>query len=167
MKAKERGDAGELSPLEFQRQRRIGVLARASIERLEALVTSLYPSELPIYDLLRAPETGLVMIQGRAGGDGQPFNVGEMTVTRCALRLREAGAVGFGYVAGRSTRHAELAALFDALGETERHGAAIEAHVVEPLIEDETARKRTVQAKAAETKVDFFTLVRGEDPIRA
>ncbi|GAB4376283.1 MAG: hypothetical protein Kow00121_23160 [Elainellaceae cyanobacterium] len=68
------------------------------------------------------------MVQGRTGGAGQPFYLGEMTITRCVVRLEtpdleeaiasqfpEGVIVGFGYVAGRSHRHAELAALCDAL----------------------------------------------------
>lgn len=34
---------------------------------------------------LRPAETGLVMLRGRIGGDGAPFNAGEATVTRAAV----------------------------------------------------------------------------------
>ncbi len=63
---------------------------------------------------MRGPEGGLVMVRGRAGGGGAPFNLGEMTVTRCTVRLGS-GLVGHAYVAGREPRRAELAALVDAL----------------------------------------------------
>ena len=66
------------------------------------------------YRVLRGPEAGLVMVRGRAGGGGAPFNLGEMTATRCTVRT-EAGFVGHAYVAGRNERQAELAALADAL----------------------------------------------------
>ena len=54
------------------------------------------------------------MARGRPGGDGAPFNLGEMTVTRCTVRLED-GTVGHAYVAGRDMRQAELAAVLDAV----------------------------------------------------
>ena len=42
------------------------------------------------YVELRAAETGLVMLRGRIGGDGDPFNLGEATVTRAAVQIRRA-----------------------------------------------------------------------------
>ena len=95
-----------------KRARWISLLARAEPAELDNALKSL--EETPGYDLLRPPECGLVMVRGRAGGTGAPFNLGEMTVTRCAVAL-DTGETGFGYVAGRAQRHAELAALFDAL----------------------------------------------------
>src|SRR5215831_9556072 len=55
---------------------------------------------LPAHDAVRPAECGLVMVQGRIGGDGAPFNVGEATVSRAAVRL-ESGETGIGYVLGR------------------------------------------------------------------
>ncbi len=95
----------------------MGVLARAARDELEAAWETLEPR--PAYDRLRPPETGMVMTRGRAGGTGRRFNLGEMTVTRCALRL-DSGEMGIAYVAGRDRRHAELAALFDALMQDRR-----------------------------------------------
>ena len=95
------------------------------------------------------------------GGTGAPFNLGEMTVTRCALALDD-GAVGHAYVQGRDKRQAEQAALVDAL----MQGAAaarVRAAVLEPLAAEMQARAATRAAKAAATKVEFFTLVRGDD----
>lgn len=135
----------------------MGLLARAKPERLAALM----PADLPEASLLRAPEIGAVMVRGRVGATGAPFNLGEMTVTRCALRL-DCGAVGHAHVQGRSRDHARQAALIDALMQTPR-APEIEAQVLRPLAEAETAARSTRAAKAAATKVDFFTLVRGED----
>lgn len=134
----------------------MGLLARAKPARLAGLMP-----DLPDYDLLRAPETGAVMVQGRIGGTGQPFNLGEMTVTRCALQLGS-GAVGHGYVQGRDKGHALRAAAIDALmqGDQADH---LRAAVLAPLEAEETARRATRAAKAAATRVEFFTLVRGED----
>ena len=111
--------------------------------------------------MLRAPEIGSVMVQGRIGGTGAPFNLGEMTVTRCSLRIAS-GAVGHAYVQGRDRDHALRAALIDALMQT---GAAeaLRVQCLAPLARDEAARRQVAAEKAAATKVEFFTMVRGED----
>ena len=94
------------------RQHWMSVLARAPSEAIEAGLTRVGP--LPAWTRVRGPETGLVMVRGRAGGSGSPFNLGEMTVTRCTVRL-DSGAAGHAYIAGRDERRAELAAVADAL----------------------------------------------------
>ena len=136
------------------RQRWMAVLARASAEDLAAGLATL--PALPAPETLRAPETGLVMVRGRAGGDGDAFNLGEMTVTRCALRL---GAhVGHAYVAGRDHAKARLAALLDAaLQDSALHAACMQA-VVEPLAAAQQAARAAEARKAAATRVDFFTM---------
>lgn len=115
----------------------------------------------PAHSVLRAPQIGSVMVRGRAGARGAPFNLGEMTVTRASIRLVQ-GAVGHGYVQGRDKAHALQAALIDALMQTEA-AAEVEGAVLAPLRAAMTARKAARAAKAAATKVDFFTMVRGED----
>ena len=135
----------------------LGLLARAPGARLATLLP-----DLPPFDWLRAPEAGAVMVRGRMGaGGGAPFNLGEMTVTRCALRLAD-GTVGHAVVQGRDRGHATRVAVIDAL----LQGAAaarIEASVLAPLRAEEATRRRVRAEKAAATKVEFFTLVRGED----
>ncbi len=111
------------------------------------------------HEWLRPPETGAVMVRGRAGGTGAPFNLGEMTVTRCALRLG-AGQVGHAYVAGRSHAKARIAALCDALMQDERHAPAVRAAVLAPLAEAAEEARATLAAKAAATRVEFFTVAR-------
>ncbi len=142
-----------------ERQKWMGVLAKAPAALLEELW--LKAASTPEYAWLRAPETGGVMVQGRSGATGAPFNLGEMTVTRCALRL-SSGEVGHGYVQGRSKRHAEIAALVDAMMQTAGAGA-LRHSVLEPLEQAAQKRRQARAQKAASTKVDFFTLVRGED----
>ena len=134
----------------------MGLLARAKPARL----AELFPA-LPLHDLLRQPEIGAVMVQGRIGGTGLPFNLGEMSVTRCSLRLAS-GAVGHAHVQGRDKGHALRAAAVDALMQT-AEAAEVQAAVLTPLHDAETARRANRAAKAAATKVEFFTLVRGED----
>jgi len=146
-----------------QQQRRhwMGVLARCGTDELEAACAQLAP--LPRYEWLRPPETGLVMVRGRAGGSGAKFNLGEMTMTRCAVRT-EAGLAGFSWVRGRDHRHAELAALLDALMQDPQRESRLLATVISPLARAQAARRESAAARAAATRVEFFTLARGEDP---
>jgi alpha-D-ribose 1-methylphosphonate 5-triphosphate synthase subunit PhnG len=141
------------------RRRWMGLLARASRAELEAAWRRLAPP--PSFAHVRKPETGLVLVRGRAGGTGPAFNLGEMTMTRCAVRVEAARRlVGLSYVAGRDVRRAELAAVFDALLQDPERAAEIETAVIAP-IEMRLAGERAAQAaEVAATKVDFFTLVR-------
>lgn len=141
------------------RQRWLGLMARAPQTRVAALLDSL--GARPDFTWLRKPEVGTVMVRGRAGGTGAPFNLSEMTVTRAALQL-ETGEVGHGHVAGRSKSDAEAVALTDALLQTHR-AAQVQEAVITPLAEAEATARAARAAKAAATKVEFFTMVRGED----
>jgi alpha-D-ribose 1-methylphosphonate 5-triphosphate synthase subunit PhnG len=141
------------------RQRWLSALAKAPCEHLENAWAALAGAER--FTHLRPPETGLVMARGRAGGSGQRFNLGEITVTRAAVKLAD-GTVGHAYVAGRNKRHAELAAVFDALLQHPQHHD-IERELIAPLVTAHAAARRETARKAAATKVDFFTMVRGED----
>jgi alpha-D-ribose 1-methylphosphonate 5-triphosphate synthase subunit PhnG len=134
--------------------------ADASEAEMEAALATL--GELPAAEELRPPQTGLVMLRGRIGGNGPAFNLGEATVTRAALRLAS-GATGFSYLLGRCERRARLAALIDALGQDPDHRAKLDACFVAPVTARRTEADGRRRAEAAATKVDFFTLVRGED----
>ena len=138
------------------RQAWMGLLARAKPSRL----AELFP-DLPDHSFLRAPEIGAVMVRGRIGGVGQPFNLGEMTVTRCTLCV-ENGPVGHAHVQGRDKSHAIRAAVIDALMQTGK-ALSVQVSVLAPLAADEAHLRTTRAAKAAATRVEFFTLVRGED----
>ena len=135
----------------------MGLLARAKPDRLAALL----PAPLPRHRLLRAPEIGAVMVRGRIGATGAPFNLGEMTVTRCSLQLAD-GTVGHAYVQGRDRDHALRAAIVDALMQTDA-AQTLRRDCLAPLASDEAARRATRAGKAAASKVEFFTMVRGED----
>ncbi len=111
---------------------------------------------------LRPPETGLVMLRGRIGGNGAPFNVGEATVTRCAVQL-PSGEVGFSYSLGRDRDKARLAAVCDALWQSGTHRNAVEQHVLAPVRLRLQAERTEADERTAATRVDFFTMVRGED----
>ena len=138
----------------------MSVLAQAPVSEVEAHWRAV--ANPPAYRMLRWPETGLVMVRGRAGGTGTRFNVGEMTVTRCAIQL-EGGAVGIAYVRGRDRRHAELAALFDALLQDPARRDALERAVVTPLAGAQAARRLAAAERVAPSRVEFFTMVRGDE----
>lgn len=142
------------------RQRSLAVLAKANVAELEAMLDRI--GGAPRREWLRPPETGTVMVQGRAGGTGRRFHLGEMTATRCALRLED-GTVGHGYVKGRDQRLVELVALFDALLQREHWRGPIAAEVIEPLDIAQRERRARRARKANATRVDFFTLVRGDN----
>jgi alpha-D-ribose 1-methylphosphonate 5-triphosphate synthase subunit PhnG len=136
-----------------ERQAMMGLLSRAKPDRLAALLP-----ELPPLTELRAPQIGTVMVQGRIGGTGAAFNMGEMTVTRCVVQV--GSATGHAHVQGRDKDHARRAAVIDALFQAE---PALVAPLVSTLRAEEQARRQARAAKAAATRVEFFTLVRGED----
>ena len=101
------------------------------------------------------------MVRGRTGGSGRPFNLGEMTATRCAVRL-DGGVLGLGYVAGRKPREAELIAVFDGLLQNAAWHDGLEIGLLRPIETDLAAKRAAIAAKTAATKVDFFTMVRGD-----
>jgi alpha-D-ribose 1-methylphosphonate 5-triphosphate synthase subunit PhnG len=130
----------------------MSVLARASADEIAATLSD--GASLPGHSTLRAPQTGMVMLRGRAGGTGAAFNLGEITVTRCSVRLAS-GSIGHAYVIGRDARQAELAAVLDAaLQDDDR----LLASVIEPLAAAQAERRHATETKAAATRVEFFTL---------
>lgn len=145
------------------RQSWMSTLAKAPLVQLEQEVARL--SHLPSYCFLRPPEIGLAMVQGRSGGTGQPFYLGEMPLTRCVVRLeasdQQEATIGFGYVAGRSHRHAELAALCDALLQDPAWHNLVQSHVILPLQVAAQQKQDQIQRQAEATRVNFFTLARG------
>ncbi len=136
-----------------ERQRWMSVLARASSAELEQATAG---CDLPEHTRLRGPELGLAMVRGRTGGGGAAFNIGEMTVSRCTVRTK-AGLTGHAYVAGRDLRQAELAALLDATLQDPAHAGLLDT-VVAPLARQQVQRRNAVAAKAAATRVQFFTM---------
>lgn len=140
-------------PDQTPRQRWMAVLASAPPARLAALLP-----DLPAHQHLRPPEVGAVMVRGRVGGTAEPFNLGEMTVTRASVQLPE-GAVGHAWVQGRDKAHATRAAILDALLQTDASHIAL----IDTLMAEAAARTSTRATRAAATKVDFFTMVRGDN----
>ena len=139
---------------EHARRDWMAVLARAEAVDIERLIG---PQALPPYSRLRGPEVGLAMVRGRAGGSGAPFNLGEVTVTRCTVR-DEAGRIGYAVVVGREQRRAELAAAMDAALQDPARHAALHRAVIAPLEAAQQAGRAAAAGKAAATRVAFFTM---------
>ena len=148
------GDKGR----QAQRQAAMAVLAHSNAADIAGRLGAI---AVPPYEDLREPENGLVMVRGRIGGDGAPFNVGEATVSRAAVRLAT-GEVGFGYTLGRDRQKARMIALCDALVQSDEFVDAVEAKVLSPLRAAMTAERDRKARETAATRVDFYTLVRGE-----
>ncbi|MFM0199019.1 phosphonate C-P lyase system protein PhnG [Paraburkholderia fungorum] len=159
------------SPSSAMRRAWMAVLARMPRADLEAaLEHALQGVPAPAYDWLRPPEIGLAMVRGRVGGSGDPFNLGEATVTRATLRLRVTGntsagtaaAVGVACHLGRDRRRAELAALADALLQMPEHHAGLHRQLIEPFAAQQAAQRVERRQDVAATRVEFFTMVRGD-----
>src|SRR5215475_4642664 len=124
------------APRTAARRGAMAVLAHARAEEIEqGLRAVIDPLD---YAELRALETGLIMLRGRIGGDGAPFNVGEATVTRAVIRLSD-GTLGYAYLLGRSPSRARLAAIIDALGQDAARRAVLETALVAPVRERRAA----------------------------
>ncbi|MEI6113227.1 MAG: phosphonate C-P lyase system protein PhnG [Burkholderiales bacterium] len=148
----------------------MALLARSPLDLLES--NAAFAARFDEH-VLRHPETGLMMVQGRVGGSGARFNLGEVTVTRCAVRLEATDAtdatesVGVSYVLGRSRRKAHLAALCDAMLQIPNLYPILETSLLNPIRQYLAEAADTRTARAASTKVDFFTVAREAGPTGA
>ena len=138
----------------------MAALAEAELRELSGGLKQVRPQ--PNHIDLRRPEIGLVMVRGRIGGDGAPFNLGEATVTRASVQLAS-GEVGIAYVLGREPDKARLAALCDALWQSAVHRDAVERHILTPIRTRCTIERAHRRAQTAATRAEFFTMVRGDD----
>lgn len=142
-----------------KRRRTMELLAKADDAALITAWEQL--DDKPEVARVRGPETGLVMLRGRIGGGGSPFNLGEATVSRATVRLGT-GEIGHGQTLGLSHRKVELAAIFDALAQRPEYQTQVDRlldGIEAGIVERDAERER----QTAATKVDFFTMVRGED----
>lgn len=151
--------------LQGERRKVAALLAKAELQELASFWSN--QSEQPQVDVLRGPETGLVMVRGRIGGGGAPFNLGETTVTRATVRVASGasseGSVGHSYALGRDHEKARLAAIADALWLAPQSREAVERDLLQKIAQRLDARATQRRREAAATKVDFFTMVRGDD----
>lgn len=148
----------EISAEQSARKRALDVLAAAPAKALAERWAAF--GDQPAHQRIRGPETGLVMVRGRAGGGGAPFNLGEATVSRASVRI-VTGEVGHGYCLGRDLDKAEAIAVIDAL--RQRDAARIDAGIIEPLEALMVADDEKRAEETAATRVDFFTMVRGDN----
>ncbi|WP_291846261.1 phosphonate C-P lyase system protein PhnG [Bradyrhizobium sp.] len=146
------------SSKQARRKAAMAVLAHSASAEISARLEA---AALPAHQTLREPENGLVMVRGRIGGDGAAFNLGEATVSRAAVRL-STGEVGFGYVLGRDKQKAAMMALCDAMVQSEELAGLAEEQVIAPLRAALSTKRERKATEAAATRVDFYTLVRGE-----
>ena len=143
---------------EAQRKAAMTVLAHSGAVEIAGRLADI---TVPAHENLREPENGLVMVRGRIGGDGAPFNLGEATVSRAAVRLAT-GEVGFGYTLGRDSEKAQMIALCDAMVQSAELSGEVEAKVIAPLRAGMIAERNRKAEETAATRVDFYTMVRGE-----
>ncbi|KJC46624.1 phosphonate metabolism protein PhnG [Bradyrhizobium sp. LTSP885] len=143
---------------EAQRKAAMAVLAHSGATEIAGRLADI---TVPAHENLREPENGLVMVRGRIGGDGAPFNLGEATVSRAAVRLAT-GEVGFGYTLGRDIQKAQMIALCDAMVQSAELVGEVEAKVIAPLRAVMIAERSRKAEETAATRVDFYTMVRGE-----
>jgi alpha-D-ribose 1-methylphosphonate 5-triphosphate synthase subunit PhnG len=146
--------------IESARKRTVDLLARAERQELDAAWQAL--DDKPVVQSVRGPETGLVMVRGRMGGGGAPFNLGEVTVTRATIRLAS-GTVGHAQALGTDREKARLSAIFDALWQEAASRAFVEQALLAPIAARIADADRRKADETAATRVDFFTMVRGDD----
>ena len=148
-------------PSQINRAWWIGVLARAEARDIATILAAAKSADSR-HQIIKPAETGTVMLEGRAGGTGQRFNLGEATVTRCVVKLSD-GLIGVAYALGRDKTKAEHAAVLDAILQ-KSEGASLDRILAQLVVLDEmrSAKMELKSRKAAATKVNFFTLVRGE-----
>lgn len=141
------------------RKRWMSVLAHSQPDRLRH---HWQPLNLqPPYERLRAPETGLTRLQARMGGTGKRFILGDTTVTRAVIRLAD-GTCGYSYLMGRDKAHAELCALIDALLQQAGEHSSLHQQIIAPLAAERAEQQSLRAREIASSRVDFFTLVRGD-----
>ena len=145
---------------ELDRKAAMAIFARATLTELSTPIDRQWP-ELFVRDL-KPVEMGLIMLRGPMGGDGKAFNLGEATMARAVIELAD-GRRGYGHVMGRDREKARLAAIADALWQGEMERDVLEREIISPVSARLTAERERERAEAAATKVEFFTLVRGED----
>ncbi|MEF1312330.1 phosphonate C-P lyase system protein PhnG [Vibrio mytili] len=138
----------------------MSILAQSQQNELERLWSETKIEQS--YQVVRQPEIGLAQVRARMGGTGREFNMGDATITRAVIKL-DSGEMGFSYLRGRNKAQAELSAVIDALLQTQVHHELLMRKVIEPLAAVKQEQQHQRAKEIATSKVDFFTLVRGED----
>lgn len=142
------------------RQRWLSVLAHSSATLLETHWQAL--NLQPAFTLIRPAEIGLTRLQARMGATGKRFVMGDATVTRAVVQLSD-GTLGYSYLLGRDKAHAERCALLDALLQQPETRQLLEEKIITPLAAWRDEQRQLRAREIASSKVDFFTLVRGDN----
>ena len=145
--------------IEKNRKEWITLLGSADPVDLEAAIKEL-ANKVEITHVMK-PETGMIMVQAKADGSNGRFNLGEVTVSRCVLEVNN-NFMGTSWVMGSDLRHAELAALFDALLQDPDTHDQLATTLIKELKAKQTAKNERLARDASDTRVEFFTLKRGE-----
>jgi alpha-D-ribose 1-methylphosphonate 5-triphosphate synthase subunit PhnG len=145
---------------ETQRRQWMAVLAHSLPQELESRWAELELA--PVYQVIRQPETGLVQIQARMGATGQRFFAGDATLTRAVVQL-SCGLYGYSFLLGRNKAHAERCAIIDALMQDKTHFQTLQETLIAPLAANREQRLAKRRAEVNGSRVDFFTLVRGDN----
>ncbi|WP_188410439.1 phosphonate C-P lyase system protein PhnG [Agaricicola taiwanensis] len=143
------------------RRRALEAMAAMPAARLAeryARLAEVAPASLPV----RGPEIGAVMVRGRAGGGGAAFNLGEASVTRATVKLA-GGEIGHAVVLGRDGEKARMVAHLDALRQLPEWVQRIDDEIVIPARQLQNDAECRLAEETEATRVNFFTLVRGED----
>ena len=122
--------AKEIGAAQIERKRIVDLLAKANAAELADALTS--AGSVPAFTILRGPETGLVMVKGRIGGGGAPFNLGEATVSRASVRLAD-GRIGHGYRLGTDRKAAQHSAVIDAMAQDDATRGTLATLLFAPL----------------------------------
>lgn len=142
-----------------QRAAWLGLLARSEASELAELATPILADYR--FEWLRRPQSGLVMARSRIGNTGDRYNLGEVSITRCAVRHHGATGdwlAGVGYVLGLDAQRAERIAQLDALLQSSALHALIRVNVIEPLRARSEQRRREQHRRTETTRVQFFNL---------
>jgi alpha-D-ribose 1-methylphosphonate 5-triphosphate synthase subunit PhnG len=145
--------------IKVQRQKNLSILAKAPLSNMLEYWKGINVDAT--FNFLKKPEVGMAMVRAQAGGGGENFNMGEMTMTRCVVRL-DSDEIGYGFVAGRSKKKSELVALIDACWQKKSLKNMIEEKVINPLHHIQVSKETNISDNTASSKVNFFTMVRGE-----
>lgn len=145
--------------IKVQRQKNLSILAKAPLSNMLEYWEGINIDAT--FNFLKKPEVGMAMVRAQAGSGGENFNMGEMTMTRCVVRL-DSTEIGYGFVAGRSKKKSELVALIDACWQKKSLKNIIEEKIIAPLHCVQISKEKIISENTESSKVNFFTMVRGE-----
>jgi alpha-D-ribose 1-methylphosphonate 5-triphosphate synthase subunit PhnG len=142
--------------LQHARQAWLGVLVRVPAD---AMIEAAEQFDFDV-ETLKSPEIGMLMTDARIHATGSGFHLGEVTLTRCVLK-DTLGHLGYGQILGRNTKQALAIARFDLA--LQRQDTAPRAEELLAGWREEIAALDAMQDERVEaTRVDFFTMVRGD-----